>query len=236
MTTGRKGIFEQIGAAFHADRLSMKSNADAGETPLLRIAALGMATAHLRHGADRERQPLATVLASGAYEARPQDLVASELAASLCHVRYGGQANAVARSVELFAAYMGYRARFAMLADRERILTLFAARVLHEWLSNRCQACAGSGKLERSPSGQWIKPTGRGQRNAVYRTCTTCHGSRLALPSHTARRQALGLSLEQYDAGQWAKHFRAAHTWLDRAVGRLARPLTTQLERRKRPA
>jgi hypothetical protein len=47
--------------------------------------------------------------------------------------------------------------------------------------------------------------------------------------------KALGLTREQYDAGRWDQRFSAGLTWLNELLPRrLNRPLTAELERRKR--
>lgn len=243
----RTSLQEQLGVSFNSSSLRMNARAPSGETALQRVAALGMAVLHVQHGADRTGPggrggPIAEVLADPRHAPKAMDQIAGELASLLYHIRYGGQHGFVHQAIVLFAGYIGLRARFgrhgqfAAMDDRERqqLLLRFAERALHEWLSDRCVACGGSGKLERSPSGSWIRPRGLMQRNATFRVCDACHGSRRAVPSHTARRVALGVTIHQYEAQRWAQHFNAAFTWLSRDVGRLTRPLTAQLERSKK--
>lgn len=253
MSSERRTLQELVGVSLHASNLRIASRSDSGETALLRVAALGAAMLHVQHGADG-RGPsggggsrsgggtLAEVVADPAHRPSAQDQVLGELAGALYHLRYGGQHELVGQTVTLFAAYIGMRQRFGQggflgkLAPIERagLIRRFATRALHEWLSDRCIACGGCGRLERASSGSWIRPRGLMKRNAVFQACRTCHGSGLAMPSHTARRAALGIGLEQYEREAWAQHFRAAFTWLARDVGRLYRPLTAQLERSKK--
>jgi hypothetical protein len=166
--------------------------------------------------------------------------VVGELGGLLWHIRYGGQDGCLHQAIVLFANYVSRRGRFIQAKalhgmaeqEREQLLERFAGRVLHEWLSDRCVACGGTGKLERTESGSWVRPRGMMKRNAVFRVCPSCHGSRRAMPSHTTRRRALEVKIEDYEAHGWAQHFRAALAWLDLEIARrLKRPLTVQLER-----
>lgn len=249
MSSNRRTIQEQLGVSFHASALRLEARAIGGETDLQRVAALGAAVLHVQHGADRagpdgRGAPVAEVIGSPLHRPKAIDQIAGELAGVLYHLRFGGQHALVSQAVTLFSAYIAFRRRFgpegflsALQAEqRAQLLRRFAERALHEWLSDRCVACGGSGKLERTDSGSWVRPRGMMKRNATFRDCPTCHGSRRAVPSHTARRKALGISFKEYDAQGWAQHFNAALTWLGRDVGRLCRPLTVQLERsRRRP-
>lgn len=244
----RRTLEESVGVAVNSSSLRIEARAPGAETNLLRVAALGAAVLHVQHGADRlghrgRGVPVAQVVNSPGHEPKPIDQVAGELAGVLYHLRYGGQHELVGQAIILFAAYIGMRRRFGpdgMLASlepgaRAQLLCRFAERSLHEWLSDRCIACGGSGKLERTESGSWVRPRGMMKRNAQFRVCASCHGSRRAVPSHTERRKHLQLTLAQYEAQGWAQHFSASFTWLSSGhVGRLGRPLRVQLERSKR--
>lgn len=207
------------------------------EGPLEYVAAMGAAELHVHHGADRKGMPVSVVVGTKGHTPDPQDVLAAELASLLWHIRYAGQHGFVPRAAILFAGWMGYRGRFGSVPaiERSSLLHKLATRALHEWLSDRCIACGGSGKLERSPSGSWIRPRGSMQRNAVFRTCKACDGSRRQAVSHAQRVQLLGITRQRYDAERWDAHFKAALHWLSAHVSpRLNRPLTVQLERRKK--
>lgn len=242
MKDQRRTLDEQLGIDMHASALRVESRQISGETPLVRLAALGAAVMHVRAGADRHGR--GGPIAAGGYGARPIDTICGDLAALMYHIRAGGQLELVPKAIALFASYVGMRPRIRdheQLRDRnarERsaFLHRFAAVVLNEVLSDRCVPCGGSGKLERARSGSWIRPTGRVSASyrsgVVFMECPHCHGSRKALPSQTARRKALELTFEQYQAGRWQTHFRAAQIWLEQAIyRRLRRPLQVQLER-----
>lgn len=248
MSAERRTLEEQIGTSVNAKSLRMESRAEGGETSLQRVAALGAAVLHVQHGADRlgpkgQGEPVVYALAERNHQPKAIDQISGELAGVLYHLRFGGQHELVGQAVTLFAAYIGMRSRFgptgflgAMRSgEREQLLRRFAERALHEWLSDRCVACGGSGKLERSESGSWLRPRGLMKRNAVYRACPTCQGSGRAIPSHTARRKAIGITFHQYEEQGWGQHFRAAFTWLSVTISkRLKGPLTAQLERSKK--
>jgi len=230
MNSGRPDLRELLGVSVNASSLRSVARRPGGETALDRIGALGMATLAVRLRADREDVPVA---ANRDYVAERQDVVAGELSALLWHIRYGGQHAMVSQAVAFFAEWMTWRQRTVEI-DRA-LLVPFAERVMHEWLSDRCIACGGSGKLERTRSGSWIRPRGSMQRNATFRVCTACHGSRRQATSHPARMKILGLTREQYEKRRWPQHFNAALIWLnEKLIARVHRPLTAELERRKR--
>lgn len=223
---------EQIGRALNTSHLEHRRERD---TAVVLVGALGAAALHIHHGADRRREPVSTVLLDPAHQVDPQDAVAAQLALSLRHVREGGQGSEIPRAVRLFTAWLGFRSRFHAIEDRDVLLPKLAERALHEWLSDKCIACGGSGKLERSPTGSWLRPRGSMQRNATFRTCPACEGSRRQAISHTARRVALDITRERYDDERWDAHFKAALSWLAMKISpRLNRPLTVQLERSKK--
>ncbi len=248
MKNERRTIEEQVGVSLNATSLRMEARAASGETSLQRVAALGAAVLHVQHGADAlgprgSGEPVVYALAQRDHQPKPIDQISGELAGVLYHLRFGGQHELVGQAIVLFAAYLGMRRRFgpegflAPMAEpaRRALLLRFSERVLHEWLSDRCIACGGCGRLERAESGSWIRPRGLMKRNAVYRHCTTCQGSGRAVPSHTARRKALGITFQQYEEQGWGNHFRAAFIWLNSPhLGRLKGQLTIQLERSKK--
>jgi hypothetical protein len=239
----KASVFEQVGIAVNASSLEMDPLA---ERALERVAALGAAAAEVAIGADiagltlaamqvdvyRTSAPMADLLIDpGTPDVRDQ--VAGELGPMLLHIREGCQHGLVPSAVVLFARWLSHRRLFAGV-DGPR-LERFSTRVLHEWLSDKCIACGGSGKLERSRGGAWIRPRGSMQRNATFRPCMPCQGSGRAMASHGERARWLRLSMETYDAERWSQKFNAATTWLTTLIhGRMKRPLTNQLERRKK--
>lgn len=227
-------IRELIGTAVNASRLEVRAG---HESPLERIAALGAAGLAVRYGADIEDVPIAAAkpLVYGT-EPDPRDVLAGDLVPMLFHIRYGDQHGMVPKAIELFARWIAYRPAFAQYqGEAQRLLGSFAERVLHEWLSDRCTSCGGSGKHQRSQSGKWLKPWGSMQRNATFRPCGACNGSRRATVRHPERMRALGLTREQYEEQRWPQRFNAALWWLGKLLPqRIIRALTAELERRKR--
>ncbi len=242
---GRRTVQEKLGVSLNASALRMEASEPNAETALQRVAALGAAVLHIRHGADRggpggHGGPVAAL--GPQHQPDPRDQVAGELASALNRIREAGQHGYVQQAIEIFAVHIGQRERFGprgILASmptgaRYELLVRFATRSLHEWLSDRCMACGKTGRQERSPSGAWVRPLGRMARNSTFRTCEHCNGSGRPVPSHTARRVALGISIQQYEQQGWGQHFRASFTWLEAVSKRLNRPLTVQLERSKK--
>lgn len=230
----RRTIQEHIGRAVNANTLRTEGRAPGAETALLQVAAFGAAQLHVHHGADRRHQPIATVVSTPGHVPDEQDVLVSELSGLLWHIRYGGQHGFVPRATLLFALWMSHRGRFGAMVAEERapLLHRLSVQAMHEWLSDRCIACGGSGKLERSASGSWIRPRGSMQRNATFRTCPGCDGSRRQAVSHTRRAVALGIDRKRYDDERWDAHCKAALTWLDKQLAkRPNRPLAAQLER-----
>lgn len=239
-------LCELLGIAVNTSALELHATQ---ERALDRIAALGVAAAEVACGADLQGLPLAAVqhdvyfasasmrdlmLDPGTPDAR--DVLAGELGPILWHIRYGGQHDQVRRAIPLFARWLQHRRLFREIQapDQLQFLERFSGRTLHEWLSDRCVACGGSGKLERTRSGAWIRPRGAMQRNATFRPCTGCHGNGRARPSATDRLRWLGISRDRYEADGWAQRFNAALGLLQLIAARFKRPLTAQLERRKK--
>jgi hypothetical protein len=240
-------VFELVGMACNASTLRMR---EGHEGALDRIAALGAAAAEIAIGADLAGLPLAAAQADVYRASAPmadllldpgtpdeRDRLAAELGQNVMHIRYGGQDSLLPSAIRTFARWLAHRRLFAELAagEHQDRLTRFSARVLHEWLSDVCIACGGSGKHERTRGGSWVRPRGSMQRNATFRPCTACQGSGRASPSHGERARWLGLTNEIYDAERWPQRFNAALHWLKlMIVGRMKRPLTNQLERRRK--
>jgi len=229
---------ELVGIAVNSSSLVMCAR---GEGDLDRVAGLGAATLAVQLGADRHGGSIAG--AAAAQPLTPPALVArnrlaGDLGALLWHVRYGRQHEHLARAIALFAEWMMDRPQFAKLEPpaRRLVLNLFAPIAIHEWLSDRCSVCGGSGKLERTREGKFIKPRGSMQKNARFAPCRSCWGNGRARPNHKARARAMGIPKQWYFDQRWPARFLAGFTWLTQLGGRLSHPLTVQLERRKKLA
>jgi hypothetical protein len=221
---------EQVGVSVNASSLQSRSY----ETPLDRIAAVGAAALDLQLGATANGAPIGAVRDN---IVSPVERIAAELITELWHIRYGVQLNLVPQAVTHFSCWMFYRGRFADMDPQARatMLPKLAARALHEWLSERCPACGGSGKEERTRDGRIVRPRGSMQRNATFIVCRACKGTTRRLHCHIERARCLGLTREEYDAGRWGAAINAAIAWLTKLLAnRLNRPLTVQLERRKK--
>lgn len=223
-------IREQVGVALNSSRLV--SRPEGGETALDRIGALGMAAALVATGQDRHDDPLvSSVMDQSPIDAR--NVIEGELAPILWHLRYAQQYDSLPRAIHLFSSWMNIGDR---MADKAPQLRAFAARILHEWLSDRCVNCGGSGRMQRLGNGQVVKTRGSMARNTVFVGCGKCHGRGKAVYSHVERAHSLGLSLKDFDGANWSKSFNLAGAWIDNIARRIRRPLTAELGRRKRHA
>lgn len=230
MKPERRMISEKVGSAVNAAHLEHRERE---ETAIDLVGALGAAALHVHHGSDYRREPVVFTLADPKHQVNPQDALAAELGSLLAHIRDGKQHGQVPLAVRTYARWLAYRGRFARIDGAAALLPLLAARALHEYLSDRCPRCGGTGRLEVSGSGLLVRGSGRMARNAVFRNCPAkqgCGGSGRPVPSHTARRMALGLTPERYDAEGWGASVQAAIAWLGRLQGRMRRPLTVQLK------
>lgn len=233
MKPERRTVHERLGSSLNASVLRTEGRSPNVETPLTHVAALGAAALHIHHGVTRKDAELAAVVAAPEHKPDPRDVVAAHLASALVHVRYARQYAGLPNTVGLFAQWMGFKVRFKVIEDRAVLLPRLSARVLHEWLSDRCGRCGGSGRLEVTGSGILVRGQGRMQRNAQFRACPVhqgCGGTGRPPISHTGRRLALEISRERYDVERWGAHCSAALAWLDSEIWRLAKPLTAQLE------
>lgn len=220
-------IREQVGVSVNASVLQTRSY----ETSLDRVAAMGAAALDLELGATARGMPIGALRGKAV---SAQDRIAAELATELWHIRYGAQLGLIGQAASHFSTWMIYRGRFHALSTEQKaaLLPKLATRALHEWLSDRCQACGGSGKEERTREGRIVRPRGSMQRNATFIVCRSCIGSKRASHSEGERCRWLGLSKADYDHGVWGASINAAVTWLGKILAqRLRRPLTLQLER-----
>jgi hypothetical protein len=178
---------EQVGVSVNSSSLQSRSY----ETSLDRVAAVGAAALDLQLGATANGAPIGAVRDN---VVSPVERIAAELITELWHIRYGGQLSLVPQAVTHFSCWMFYRGRFAAMDQqvRAKMLPKLAARALHEWLSDRCQACGGCGKEERTREGRIVRPRGSMQRNATFIVCRSCHGTKHRVACHIERARCLG--------------------------------------------
>jgi hypothetical protein len=240
-------IRELVGISVNSSALVVSR----GEGDLDRVAAVGAASLEISVGADMANLPVAAM--AGEIYRRSADMrdvmldpgtpddrdqVVGELAPMLWHIREGKHESLVMLAIPLFARWLSGRRLLASVESS--LLQRFAGRVLHEWLSDRCIICGGTGRLELTRTGTLIRPRGNMQRNARFTTCRTrggggCQGTGRAQASHTERIRWLQIERVAYEAERWAQRFNAGQTWLSFLIHRrLYRPLTGQLERRKK--
>lgn len=223
----RPDLCELFGAAVNASSLVVDPRS---ERALDRVAAMGMAAAAMARGrVDRQQVAPGHQVGIPAEEGkRDERHLVAELAPVLWHLKYGRQVGVQTYAAALFAEWMLIRRKFS--EDERGIAEVFARRLVHEWLHERCASCRGSGKLERV-AGSLIAPRGRGVRNASFALCTTCRGSGRAFPNHHVRARLLDLPMDWYEEQRWSQRFIAGLAWLDAIARRLYGRLHSKLRR-----
>jgi hypothetical protein len=198
------GLGEQVGVAVNSSKLVL----EAGHTGALDlIAGLGYASCALL--AEAQDEP---------------DRIAAHLGPELWRAKYGYDHEAVIVCVVLFDRRL--RCRHPYFTEIERaepgLVLRFSAQVLHEWLSDQCTSCGGSGVLELSGRGVLVRPSGR-YRNAKLHKCGACRGAGRRQPREPERRKALSANdgrrvhhLEYEDF--WRRQFAIALTDLRRVA------------------
>lgn len=195
----RRGIEEALGCAANAVDLTVREHSG----PVDYVIGLGMAVAEIaRHPG---RRP----------ELRE---VERELVPAILRLKAGSQSQYLSLAIALFAEWMIRKGRFEV--GQQALATVFAERVILEWLYEVCPECGGAGVLERVAN-RWLRPRGNMSRNPYFGTCTLCRGSRRALAKHGDRARALGLRMKDYDNNAWRQRFVVALASLDALTGRL---------------
>lgn len=193
------------------------------------VGAMGAACAALALGDQDERIPIAGAAL------RPMERADREQAAILCPLLWRVQGtqdrDLLQRTVLAFAAWMTTQRRFRDLAPSQGYverLVPFAARVLHEWLHQRCGRCGGSGLLQITARGV-VRTLGSNARNTRFARCQLCHGLGNALMRPAEQAAALGLPMAVYEAAGWHAHFRVGRAWLLRLLRKPRRHLRREL-------
>lgn len=228
-TMVKPGIEEQIGVALNASVLVMdRIEAPSAETPLTRIAAIGAAAGRIARNAD-------TAPANARHgHARPGDGLEARLAPLLWRLKFGGDATQetaldAARLFRDWLAQHPFCIAHGMSADGVLLLR-FAARMLYEWIADKCRACAGTGLQELLRGGVVRRPRTFANPKVRHVTCRACFGTRKQLPNKMERSRALEISLAEYDA-RWPRRFHLGAAWIERITRRLKSPLNCELER-----
>lgn len=216
---------EQIGAAVNASVLLATASverAQQNETALLRIAAVGGASRLIAANGDlpRSRDP------------DDRSHIEARLAPLLWRLKYGGDSTrqTALDAVQLFSTWVAGTFGWQRSPGPALLLRPFAARVIYEWLADRCAACGGSGLQELLHGGMVRRPRRFGDPRVRHIRCRVCNGTRHAGPDTSARADALEISVAEYKA-QWVARFKSGRIWLDGIARRLNRPLRSQLER-----
>ncbi len=223
----RPGVDEQLGVAWNTSSLTTELGHD---WALQRVAAVGGACAVIAENAD----------GPGCESSDEQDVprsvdrdrIEARLAPLLWRLKFASDATPLTAldAVHLFVQWMAlqsyWRRHRAHVEDA--VLRLFAARVLYEWLADRCPACGGTGVQELLRGGATRRPRAFGDPNVRHVTCRGCGGSRRPRYRSGERAQALGISLALFEA-HWPRRFAMATSWLASIARRLKKPLHAQL-------
>jgi hypothetical protein len=246
----RPDIRELVGVAMSASVLAIDPNR--GETALLRVAAVGGAANRIALNLDK---PAQVTLASGLVFSQPliagvardsktarvligsqppgdRSRLEAELAPLLWRMKYGRDATAKTAldSIRLFATWLAGTTTWRESPVEANQARRFAARVLHEWIADKCPACAGTGLQELLRNGMTRKPRRYGDPAVRHVKCRGCHGATRPAPDMMARARALEISLSDYRA-HWATRMERAGMQLVAISRRLKKPLQSELER-----
>lgn len=242
-------LCELVGVAMGSSTLTMTEQRDVSH--LVRVAAVGAAANRIALNLDAPGDGRGSVslwggvlrsspLAHAQAGTRPpseRDAIEARLAPLLWRMKFGGDGTqeTALEAVRLFVRWLAgsYAWRNVPLpaAQTQSTAHLVAARVIHEWLADRCPACGGTGLQELQRNGMTRKPRRFGDPNVRHVECRACHGSSRARPNPMARARALEVSLGEYRA-LWAGRMTRAVFQLAGIARRLKKPLHSELERR----
>ena len=151
MIAEKPGLAEQLAVAVNASTLTIEVGR---ETPLEKVAAMGLAGMAMREQA-----------------AHAPALIAADLAPLLWRAKHGKDVAAQRRSEGLFADWMCVSWEyFAEIARADPGLLLrFSRRVLEEWISHRCGSCGGGGKQQLWKNGRRTVPVGMDDEGPLRR-------------------------------------------------------------------
>ena len=207
----RATIFEQVGTACNAGKLRLDP---------LRVSAIDL---------------VAAIGFAAARMAR-RNAIEGELVPLLLRAKFSSDTQAEIRALPLFAAWLCARARLAIpitdprlpapwVAEQLALTTVFAQRLIYEWINDRCRGCNGSGLQERIGKGGRRAPKLYIRNNMRLLPCAACRGSGYARDNHRARAIALHCTPLVYRQDEWANRFANGRSWLAELASRAERPL-----------
>jgi hypothetical protein len=242
----RPGVCELVGVAVRASTLVVDPQRQ--ETHLVRVAAMGAASnrialnldaaAPLRPGAPAgvltsvPRDSMDARRLAGAREPSERDAIEARLAPLLWRMKYGGDCTpeTAIETVRLFARWLAGTASWQEHPVHGSTAERFCARVLYEWLADKCPACRGTGLQELLRNGMTRSPKRFGDPLVQHVQCRGCQGTRHARPDAMERARVLEVSLALYRT-LWAGRMDRAGRQLDRIARRLTKPLRSELNR-----
>ncbi|MEI6317430.1 MAG: hypothetical protein WCS09_02870 [Pseudomonadota bacterium] len=222
MSAEAKDVEELVGTATQTSALALS---DLREGDIDRVAAFAMA---LRRSAG------GIAVADDRALSRRVD---AQLASALWRAAYGQDeaSERMAKGALELALTLRLHTRLLHPLAAEPFRTRpLAARVIREWVHDRCGACGGSGSQEVL-AGRRVRPTSFA-RNARLVSCAGCEGSGHARPNRRDRRHAIERINEQIDMATfdrlWNPIFRFAGYQCDRVAGNVRRPTMRALRGR----
>ena len=206
----RATIFEQVGTACNAGKLRLDP---------LRVSAIDLVAAFGFAAARMARR----------------NAIEGELVPLLLRAKFSRDIQAEIRAVPLFAAWLCARPRLGIPtgADQVGLITVFAQRLIYEWINDRCRGCNGSGLQERIGRGGRRAPKLYIRNNMRLLPCAACRGSGYARDNRRARAIALNCTPLVYRQEQWANRFANGRSWLAELASRAERPLHIAMSRGK---
>lgn len=222
----KPSLQEQVGVAVNASALTMTP--ERCESALVKVAALGAAAGLVARNKLAQDEP-------ALHPTSARSIAEGRLVPLLWRMKFGGDATqqTAVDSVILFSDWMRghpFWVRRDGLPIGSSLFRLFAARVIYEWLADKCPACGGTGLQELMSGGVRRRPRSFANPKVRHVRCGACRGTRRPVANKMARATALGISLAEYEA-RWPRRFEVAAIWL-RALPKLLRnPLQSELER-----
>jgi hypothetical protein len=191
------------------------------------VGAMGLAALKIERGEDR-RQPALPWQ-------RRVDWLEARLVPLLWQARFGANVQALTEALPFVAAWLAEKPRYRLSLESDELVELLtpplAERLVQEWLSDRCEACRGSGLQELVGRGGRRAPRHYSSTKVRLVSCQRCWGNGWAAPDHRARAVHFCLTRRCYFSLRLPKLF-AISLLLQRLVARANGPLRRSLGRR----
>jgi len=241
----RPDLCELVGVAVGSSTLVMDPERE--RSHLATVAALGGAVSRIALNLDNAvplrpgaRSGVLTLLPRASEEARQlagmqppgkRDTIEARLAPLLWRMKYGDDRTpeTAIESVRLFARWLAGTPAWQEHPVPGILIEQFCARVIYEWMADKCPACRGTGVQELLRNGVARRPKRFGDPNVRHVQCRACRGTTRSRPDAMARARVLDVSLALYRA-LWASRMDRAGRQLARIARRLIKPLRSEMD------